>query len=408
MLLIFFARFFSVCFSTCDNTSSEFRLQHVESIVLENENTNCSDICSLDSLNGHYSSFGDYEIRDHLNERTMSPKEEVFVQKNPLLEIIQNFSDKNAQYDTPTAELDLRRNSTKHYSSPPQNTSLEIIEEDITHKPSILKKKFDERSNSLDLPRFSSILKRKTIEDVGHNFQNVRSYRQGILKKHSSLDEDEVRRRSCSPDVDIGRHHEFKPILKSQRRSSLEELVRNRSPELHSILKRSKTGNDDSDSGSSPHGILKRKVSIMNGNSYSPDSLEMCGKEWYDDVKPILKNKQNSFDTATSEKFNFDTPRPILKKKQSFETDGEDDKPMKPILKSSRRSLDEETESFLARESFSGHVKHGSWNASENLSIKPILKKKNSLLRDSRSVKSDDDAYYKEQSNVKRHSLPGW
>lgn len=48
--------------------------------------------------------------------------------------------------------------------------------------------------------------------------------RQGILKKHRSLDEAEVtRRRSCSPDIDIA---EFRPILKHQRRSSLEELRR--------------------------------------------------------------------------------------------------------------------------------------------------------------------------------------
>lgn len=411
--------------------SSEFRLQELETITLENETTG-SDACSLeDSLNNGHCSFSDFETRDHSLERhIVELPAEQGARRNSLLDIIQNFSDKNAQNTDVWkngAEIELRRsvNSTaKHFpitqhhlcSSSPQNTSLEIIEEDITPKTSILKKKFDERSISLDSPKPSSILKKKSLEDINHGFQNIRAYgKQGILKKHSSLDESEVRRRSCSPDVDLGRHQEFKPILKIQRRSSLEELIRNRSPELHSILKRSKAPNDDaSDSGSSPHSILKRKISVTNGpSSFSPDSLEMCGNDSFDDstVKPILKNKNHSFESIALEKLCVETPRPILKKKHSVDTDPEDEKPKKPILKCSRRSLDEETESFLARQTFTGHVKLG-WNVSQNVnSIKPILKKKNTSFRDSRSVKSDDDAakdYYKDQSFVKRNSLPGW
>ena len=77
--------------------------------------------------------------------------------------------------------------------------------------------------------------------------------RHGILKKRSSLDESEImRRRSCSPDVSISENNssEFRPILKNQRRSSLDEIVRRaQSPDPYptSILKRKSSREDESE-----------------------------------------------------------------------------------------------------------------------------------------------------------------
>ena len=77
--------------------------------------------------------------------------------------------------------------------------------------------------------------------------------RHGILKKRSSLDESEImRRRSCSPDVSFleNSSSEFRPILKNQRRSSLDEIVRRAQspdPYLTSILKRKSSREDESE-----------------------------------------------------------------------------------------------------------------------------------------------------------------
>ncbi|XP_065211989.1 uncharacterized protein LOC135839744 isoform X2 [Planococcus citri] len=483
-----------------EDTCVEFRLKQVENVTLDD----ISNISSLaDGLNNGHSSFNEYDLGD--NSMSMSPPAHVpKKEKNSLLEIVQNFSDKNNAQNF-AIDADFSRRHAKYYSSsssppppppplpqspPPSlhSLSLEIIEEDSPSKPSILKKKFDERSNSLDLTRPSSILKRKTSEDATHRHhrsswdsaagsgagaglvtpvRHIGNAKQGILKKHSSLDEQDVRRRSCSPDVDVvGHHQECKPILKSQRRRcSLEGLVRNGSPELHSILKRSKmikdesverdgsgscvvsstssstssgnsSGSSSSASGGSPHGILKRKMfagdgtggvtvsSSLSSTSSSLDSPSTKDCSYADDttVKPILKNKQHSFELAVvSEHFNSDSPRPILKKKHSVETDTDDEKPVKPILKSThRRSLDESESSFsthrietlLLEGTNTGVAKSpGGVRAFENLTIKPILKKKKELLKASRCVKSDDDASkeYRDEREcnfLKRHSLP--
>ncbi len=288
----------------------------------------------------------------------------------------------------------------------PPNTPLEIIEEDTTPKPSILKKKFDQRSSSLDTPKPNSILKRKTFEETHCN--SAPSYgpgRQGILKKYSSWDEGDDRKRSCSPDVDLARLQEFKPILKQHRRSSLEEETHSRSPELHSILKRSKPSQEDSsDSGTNPQGILKRKSSNVNGFSsvaYDRTSAEEALADCDSTVKPILKNKQSSWEATIAEKGTTEAPRPILKKKQSSESEFDEEKPKKPILKISRKSLDEEMANFSIREPSSDPGSR---------SIKPILKKKHVNYMDKRSVKSDDDTgtgRHENQNRVKRHSLPG-
>lgn len=385
---------------------------------------------------------------------TTTTSEDLFTHKNSLLEIINNFSDRNSDiYNIPctrhnnvptvaendveqprsslaieTVDLTTKQSPfidskcpnlktenglTQNYQNCPltQNASLEIIEEDnISLKPSILKKKQDEHSIYVETSKPNSILKRKPIEEISNNLQSISiSHRQGILKKYSSLDEEEIRRRSCSPDVDINRHQEFKPILKTKRRSSLEELVRNRSPELHSILKRSKAfGEEVSGGRSSPQGILKRKISVINGH-YECRSLDI---EMHSDtdstVRPILKNKQYSLDLVDIEKIGNETPRPILKKKQWTKNEVEDEKPKKPILKSSRKSLNEDETSPVS-ESVNIHLKFADWNAIERR-IKPILKKRDENHIDTRSVKSDDDMVNDNHENirrVKRNSLPG-
>ncbi|KAG8244474.1 hypothetical protein J6590_022407 [Homalodisca vitripennis] len=152
-------------------------------------------------------------------------------------------------------------------SSPPApEEPLEVLPEtpslpDVVVLPSrpssILKKKSLDETSSTSPPaavfgRPVSILKRKTSQEEGSTTTSQpvtfspsvvepTARRQGILKKHCSLDEGSggvgvLARRSASPD---------KPILKQQRRSSLEDLRRRtHSPEPQSILKR-KTSRDE-------------------------------------------------------------------------------------------------------------------------------------------------------------------
>jgi supervillin len=238
-----------------------------------------------------------------------------------------------------------------------------------------------------------SILKRKTSQDEAESVSagNVAppppvtfcpsvlvqtgssSKRQGILKKRSSLDESEVlQRRSCSPDMvrwDAGSSSEFRPILKNQRRSSMEELVRRTQspdPQPQSILKRRTSREDEVEeriSGSpEPQGILKRKSATSSNSSSSSTSphvsiaasviMNVAGLDPGTDilpldgsvehVRPILKKKSSSEDNTTADSSSTEAPKPILKKKTSSEVEDLEERPMKPILKSSRKSSQEE------------------------------------------------------------------
>jgi supervillin len=238
-----------------------------------------------------------------------------------------------------------------------------------------------------------SILKRKTVQDEAGSVSAASSAypppvtfspsvleqtgsngkRQGILKKRSSLDESEVlRRRSCSPDMagwDPDSSLEFRPILKNQRRSSMQELVRRtQSPDPHpqSILKKRTSPEDEVEEHSScspePQGILKRKSATSSNSSSSSTSphisiatsviMNVAGLEPGADilpldgstehVRPILKKKSSSEDNNTADSSSSEAPKPILKKKTSVEVDDLEERPMKPILKSSRKSSQEE------------------------------------------------------------------
>lgn len=238
-----------------------------------------------------------------------------------------------------------------------------------------------------------SILKHKTTDGEGYERQastsgsphapspvtfspsvteSVSHKRHGILKKRSSLDESEIlRRRSCSPDVSFvdNTYSEFRPILKNQRRSSLDDIVkRDQSPDQQptSILKRKSSREDDREVHRSllgspePQSILKRKLAnsvrannvnhhvtiasdVVSANTSGCVSacLLSDGAEG-SEVRPILKKKYGREELAGNDVSSVE-PRPILKKKSSTESDEhEHDRPMKTILKSSRKNSYEE------------------------------------------------------------------
>ncbi|XP_034940979.1 supervillin-like isoform X2 [Chelonus insularis] len=182
----------------------------------------------------------------------------------------------------------------------------------------------------------------------------------GILKKRSSLDENEIlRRQSNSPDVytEIS-SYESRPILKNERRSSLDELVkRSRSPEPQpiSILKRKSLGEDDREdlSSTEPQSILKRPSSGSNKSGSTGHHVSIAaavaktlgGVEFLNggictEVRPILKKKMSREESSSSDPPSLE-PRPILKKKSSTESDEHEDRPKKTILKLSKKSSEE-------------------------------------------------------------------
>ncbi|KAF5294574.1 hypothetical protein FQA39_LY13333 [Lamprigera yunnana] len=219
--------------------------------------------------------------------------------------------------------------------------------------------------------------------------------RQGILKKRRSLDESQVlRHRSCSSEVAVDGRTDSRSILKNQRRSSLEEILRNRSPEsgLHGILKR-RTFRHDYDidppiNSPEPHSILKRRSGSSSTGSitHSPHVsiataviLAAAGGaemvlEPNELVKPILKKKSFSED-STIDNSVVEVPKPILKKKSSTDTDECEDKPKKPILKNTKNSFEDRDSDVSEGSLYSSYrYNYSKVDDSSECEVKPILK----------------------------------
>lgn len=193
------------------------------------------------------------------------------------------------------------------------------------HIVSILKKK-DHNDSSSASSNASPVTFSSSVVDT----PTRSACRQGILKKRSSLDESRYSR-SHSPD-------ERSVLIRTPRRNSLEELQ-------HGILKqRSYDSKTDLSAQNEPHGILKKKENCTPSESYPKHvsiseavilaAAELCKDAIGSDddeyeIKPILKQ-----DTPT-----ISTPRPILKKKYSSESEE-----IRPILKTSRKSSREESD----------------------------------------------------------------
>lgn len=248
-----------------------------------------------------------------------------------------------------------------------QNRRLEGLSASCSHTPvSILKRKsIHEDNNNASNSNQAIASPPVTFSPSVIEPRNCRSdsrQRAGILKKRRSLDESQVAmRRSCSPEVsfaDDGSSDTNKPILKN-RRSSLEDIIRNRSPDgqIQGILKRKMSREEDlhtevlSNGSPEPHGILKRKSNSSSSSSTTSSHVSIAqavllaaagGAELVDEdketVRPILKKKSFSEERPSPDIINYDTPRPILKKKSTEHDEYDFDLP-KPILKSSRNRL---------------------------------------------------------------------
>ncbi|XP_050500586.1 supervillin-like isoform X2 [Diabrotica virgifera virgifera] len=266
-----------------------------------------------------------------------------------------------------------------------------VIESSVPASPasgpvSILKRKVSQDEHKQDGSRHSSTHTPPVTFSPNVLEPTTSKRKQGILKKRRSLDESTVmRHRSCSPDV--ANKADSRSILKNQRRSSLEELRRTRSPEtpLQGILKRRTSRHDEDDhSLNSPQSILKRKSGASSAGSTSSTphvsittavilaaagGAEMVLEPEADAVKPILKKKSFSEEYSHYSDTPVDVPKPILKKKSSTDTDDSEEKP-KPILKLPRTSIERD---ILESNQDFRPFKHTSSSETE-CEVRPILK----------------------------------
>lgn len=322
-----------------------------------------------------------------------------------------DFEKQSAMFSDLNNDVSSHTRRSESSSSPFSNTPVSILKRKSLH----------EENTSTNSPNHGIASPPVTFSPSVMESQNDSAgnrLRQGILKKRRSLDESQVARRSCSPEVsfaDDGTQEEEtnKPILKN-RRSSLEDVIRNRSPDghIHGILKRKVSKEEEyftdvSHGSPEPHGILKRKSNSSSSSSTTSSHVSIAqavllaaagGAELVDDdnaVRPILKKKSSSEERPSADISLTDVPRPILKKK-SLETDDHDfELPKRPILKSSRKCSGDEghTSSFDISEDERGsrrssllRSRTSDQSGSEcETTVRPILKQKGSSLTRERS-----------------------
>lgn len=331
------------------------------------------------------------------------------VQKVPLSD---NSNTKSSPWCTRKVLTSMRgRLDAPNKSTLNSSAGVDVVKADSNakaeaNKPSILKNKLIHSATPIADSQKSkpvSILKRKSLsqDETQSSSPPVTfspsalkkekdSKKQGILKKRRSLDENEVlRKRSGSPDANFS---DFKSILKNERRSSMEELRRrSHSPDstiLQGILKRKFSKEEETEenlgSGSliEPQGILKRK-SLPQPNCGQQhvkiyDSIVAAAAggigemQISESVRPILKKKSSSEEHSASDVSPAEVPKSILKKKTNADGDETEEKPKKPILKSSK------TSSFDLAEDVGKRCQNLTPATFEPEPVKPILKRENS------------------------------
>lgn len=240
----------------------------------------------------------------------------------------------------------------------------------ITHVPipsgpiSILKRKVS--SDESRLEGFPSSTQTPVTFSPSVIEPAITNRRQGILKKRRSLDESQVlRHRSCSPDAAVNKF-DSRSILKNQRRSSLEEITRNKSPDtgIQGILKRRPSRNEEDfdHSLNSPQSILKRRSGASSAGSSTgtphvsittavilaaAGGAEMVLENEALTTKPILK-KNRSEQKDSYDNYSNESLKPILKKKSSTDTDDAEERP-KPILKQPKNQDSRESDDSDSR-----------------------------------------------------------
>ncbi|XP_063981805.1 supervillin [Diachasmimorpha longicaudata] len=248
------------------------------------------------------------------------------------------------------------------------------------------------------------------LSDSENNNSSTKKH--GILKKRCSLDESEILRRNISPldsilispDSPSPPDTDFRPILKYERRSSLDELVKRPKAIEHnppSILKnRWSRSNDEEDQTNERQGILKKHPQIIVDAVAKSLGVTWTELESFDrksaEVRPILKKKLSHDESSSSDPPSLE-PRPILKKKSSTDSDEHEDKPRKTILKYSSRKNSEDSShecetvpnspkklSVLKQHSLQRRT--NSLPECDTLTVKPILK--NSRSRSIQSTSS--------------------
>uniref|UniRef100_A0A2A4K6Z4 Uncharacterized protein n=1 Tax=Heliothis virescens TaxID=7102 RepID=A0A2A4K6Z4_HELVI len=315
------------------------------------------------------------------------------------------FSDLNNDTSSQSRRLDTSSTSCSH-------TPVSILKRKSIHEDSAVSNTTNQAIASPPVTFSPNVVEPR-------NGRSDSRQRQGILKKRRSLDESQVaRRRSCSPEVSFaedGSLETNKSILKN-RRSSLEDVVRNRSPDgqIQGILKRKMSREeehhtDDLSQGSpEPHGILKRKSNSSSSSSTASSHVSIAqavllaaagGAEIVEDdkeiVRPILKKKSFSEERPCPDVVLSDTPKPILKKKSTEFDDFDFDLPKKPILKSSKKlsgdeghasSFDLSEDDRSSRRPSLLRSRTSDHSGSEcEAAVRPILKQRGSSLTRERS-----------------------